>query len=38
MGELIKDLAFGVGDPLDRFLIESGRKAIENQLPPEELR
>lgn len=30
-GELTKELTFGVGDPLDRFSIENGRKAIENK-------
>jgi outer membrane protein assembly complex protein YaeT len=27
--DLMKNLTFGVGDPLDRFSVESGRKAIE---------
>ncbi|MFA6132688.1 MAG: outer membrane protein assembly factor BamA [Phycisphaerae bacterium] len=28
-GELMKELTFGVGDPMDRFIVETGRKAIE---------
>ena len=29
--DLLKELTFGVGDPLDQFLVESGRKNIETR-------